>query len=257
MARSDWPAALAAITQDGHQAARRLALDVLRGAPERARRQQGHAPTACTARRRRSPTSMASSPPTSSTCRMRCARGCPTTAPRRRPRSRAIRRSCARWGCSSSTASAGRCANGTMRCRASTTSSAASRWKSRRATAGSTAPCSRSARATPDELRLYGLRFPLHHDATIRREAGEQPTRSGLGRGRDPRRERVLSARALRRQRDGPDADPAGHRRRRRRPHRPALGRRRQPVRPGHQHRPRHRLPAAAARQVRRPALLR
>ena len=54
----------------------------------------------------------------------------------------------------------------------------------------------RRRQSRPDELRLYELRFPLHHDATIRREAAKQRPRSGLGRGRDPRRKRLQSASA-------------------------------------------------------------
>jgi soluble lytic murein transglycosylase len=52
----------------------------------------------------------------------------------------------------------------------------------------------------PDEIRLYQLRFPLHH------ESG-----SGMDRGRDPRRIRVRSERALQRRCTRLDASPAGH----------------------------------------------
>ena len=73
-----------------------------------------------------------------------------------------------------SIARAGRNANGTRRCRASTTRSGAWPWQSRRTTAGSTARCSLAACGKqPEETRLYDLRFPLHHDATIRREAAK------------------------------------------------------------------------------------
>ncbi|MNV39778.1 hypothetical protein D3C71_1313680 [compost metagenome] len=73
-------------------------------------------PSRCTARRRVRPPSTASWPPTSSASPpTRCARGNPTTAPRRRRRSHAIRRSSARWSCSRSSATAGPWPNGTMR----------------------------------------------------------------------------------------------------------------------------------------------
>ena len=246
--------------QDGRQAARRFALDLFRGAAVRADRRQGRRAGAVSRRGAQAASSTASSPPTASTSRMRCARGSRTTATRRRPRSRAIRRSCARWRCTGSIAAAGRNANGTTRCRASTTPSGAWRSRSRRTTAGSTARCSRSARrrqAEPDELRLYELRFPLHHDATIRREAAKNAsTRPGSPPRSAPRacsiRTRARGANAMGLMQVLPGTGMAVARK-----HRRAVGRRRQPVRPRHQHHPRHRLPAPAARQVRRPALLR
>ena len=74
-------------------------------------------PGPCSRRPRPSRISTASSPPTASTSRMRCARGC---RPPRRPRSRrspAIRPWCARCSWSRWTAAAGRNANGTTRYR--------------------------------------------------------------------------------------------------------------------------------------------
>ena len=51
----------------------------------------------------------------------------------------------------------------------------------------------------PEELRLYTLRFPLHHDAGDPSRSDKEQPRSGMDGGRDPRRKRVQSERALRR----------------------------------------------------------
>ena len=173
MARSDWRAALAAIRKMGDKQRADSRWTYFAARLSELTGDKAGAQAAVSRRGAQAASSTASSPPTASTSRTRCARGFRRTATRRRPRSRAIRRSCARWRCTSSTAAAGRNANGTTRCRVSTTPSGGLRSRSRRTTAGSTARCSRSAKHGPDEQRLYQLRFPLHHDATIRREAAK------------------------------------------------------------------------------------
>ena len=162
--------------QDAHDPARGFALAVFRSAPGRGNRRQGRGPGACSAKRRSRPPSMASSPPIASTSRMRCAPWIPNDSAQAASGDRA--RSGHRPGDGAVETGTRRLGDQRMEQRAGAVrrhpaphrggSGARQRLvRSRGVLAGQGAPT--------EELRLYELRFPLHHDAT-------HPSRSGRSR---------------------------------------------------------------------------
>jgi soluble lytic murein transglycosylase len=203
MSRSDWPAALAADPEDGRQAARAIrAGRISQARLDGNRRRQGGAPALVSAGPRASRNSTGSSPPIASTSRMRCARStCSSDTPARSDSRARSGASCARWRCTRSIARAGRNASGTMRCRAS-----------RRAAGVAVAVAQQERMVRPrvfalgkqpeEQTRMYALRFPLHHDATIRREAAKNGLDPAWVARRDPR----AKACSIRTQRSGANA---------------------------------------------------
>src|SRR5690606_11743123 len=92
----------------------------------------------------------------------------------------------------------------------------------------------------PEEKRWYQIRFPIHHESTIRAESARHRLDPAWV-AAEIRAESIFN----------PRARPSANARGRRHTQRHRLRRRRKPVPLGHQHRHRHRLPAADGGQVR------
>jgi soluble lytic murein transglycosylase len=174
LSRSDWPAALAAIERmdDAQRSDSRWQYFAARTSELAG---DGKSAQALYRQAAQAAISMASSPPTSCSSPMCCARGRRRSIRPTRPRFPVIPPSSAHCSCTRWIAKAGPCANGTMRSRVSATRNVGSRWTWRRIMAGSIAACSAWSMSAANAIPMKPACISCASRCTMMRRSAAKP----------------------------------------------------------------------------------